>query len=245
MFSQVSVCPQGWGVFIQGSGVSLSRGISVQGGVSIRETGTVTSVRYASYLNAFLFLFNSTLKSVRSLAGLRTILSIYIERKRKRHRKSVIACGNLHRIFLYRQLRVNLHWTNAKAIAIFTGQNEFGQGNIFTGVCLSTGGGCLLQIFGGCLLQIFGGEVAAPNFRGGCLLQIFGGGCLLQNFGGVPAPKFRGGLQFSEYGQRSAGTHPTGMHSFLSLSLPNIKSTLTGIRIHQKVSIFCDRFRLV
>ena len=45
----------------------------------------------------------------------------------------------------------------------------------------------------------FGGGVPAPNFRGG-----------------VPAPNFRGGvggLQFSEYGQRSAGTHPTGMHS--------------------------------
>ena len=39
----------------------------------------------------------------------------------------------------------------------------------------------------------------APNFRGGCLLQIFGGGF----------------LHFSEYGHRSAGTHPTGMHSCL------------------------------
>ena len=37
--------------------------------------------------------------------------------------------------------------------------------------------------------------MSAPNFRGG-----------------VPGP--RGGfLQFSEYGHRSAGTHPTGMHS--------------------------------
>ena len=49
---------------------------------------------------------------------------------------------------------------------------------------------------GGCLLQIFGGGWSAPNL-GGCLLQILGGGC----------------LQFSEYGKRSAGTHPTGMHS--------------------------------
>ena len=52
----------------------------------------------------------------------------------------------------------------------------------------------------------------APNFRGGACSK-FSGGCLLQIFGGVPAPNFRGGLQFSEYGQRSAGTHPTGMHS--------------------------------
>ena len=55
MFSLVSVCPQ--------EGVSLSRGVSVQvgsmsGGVSVRETHyTVMCERYASYWNAFLFLF--------------------------------------------------------------------------------------------------------------------------------------------------------------------------------------------
>ena len=71
-------------------------------------------------------------------------------------------------------------------------KRSFGQGNIFTRVCDSVHRG---------------GGVPAPNFRGGGLLQIFGGGgCLLQIFGG-------GGLQFTEYGQRSAGTHPTGMHS--------------------------------
>ena len=70
-------------------------------------------------------------------------------------------------------------------------KRSFGQGNIFRSVCHSVHrGGGLLQIFGG------GGV--------GCLLQILGGG-LLQIFGG--------GLQFSEYGQRSAGTHPTGMQS--------------------------------
>ena len=44
-----------------------------------------------------------------------------------------------------------------------------------------------------------------------------GGGACSKISGGVPAPNFRGGggLQFSEYGQRSAGTHPTGMHSCL------------------------------
>ena len=47
----------------------------------------------------------------------------------------------------------------------------------------------------------FRGGVSAPNL-GGCLLQILGGGLVL---GGV--------FQFLEYGQRSAGTHPTGMHS--------------------------------
>ena len=41
---------------------------------------------------------------------------------------------------------------------------------------------------------------------GGCLLQIFGGGGVCSKFSG-------GVLQFSEYSHRSAGTHPTGMHS--------------------------------
>ena len=68
-------------------------------------------------------------------------------------------------------------------------------------------GGVCSKFSGGCLLQIFGGGVSAPNFRGGCLLQIFGGGV---------CSKFSGGgiLQFSEYGHRLAGTHPTGMHSY-------------------------------
>ena len=58
-----------------------------------------------------------------------------------------------------------------------------------------------------------------PNFRGGAFFwgvpANFRGGAF---FGGVP-PNFRGGAFFwggvpsPEYGQRSAGTHPTGMHS--------------------------------
>ena len=81
-------------------------------------------------------------------------------------------------------------------------------------------GGCLLQIYGvggvcskfsggrGCLLQIFGGGVCSKFFWGG------GEGGVCSKFsGGVSAPNFGGVLQFSEYGQRSAGTHPTGMHS--------------------------------
>ena len=100
---------------------------------------------------------------------------------------------------------------------IITGRNEVLAKVIFSEACviLSTGGGCLLQMFGGgvCLLQMFGWGGVCSKFGGG-LLQIFEGvggwglgGCLLQIFGG------RGCLQFSEYGQRSAGTHPTGMHS--------------------------------
>ena len=71
-------------------------------------------------------------------------------------------------------------------------KRSFGQGNIFTSVCLSTGGGACSKFSGGCLLQIFGG-VPAPNFWGGPAPN-FRGGCLLQIFGGVPAPNFRGGL---------------------------------------------------
>ena len=86
-------------------------------------------------------------------------------------------------------------------------KRSFGQGYIFTGVCDSVhGGGCLLQFFGGVSAPIFRGEGICSNFSGGgCLLQFFGGGGVCSNFSG--------GLQFSKYGQRSAGTHPTGMHS--------------------------------
>ena len=77
---------------------------------------------------------------------------------------------------------------------IIIGRNEVLAKVIFSQACVMnsvhTGGGCLLQIFG-----FSGGGVSAPNFRGG----LVPGGC----------------LQFSEYGQRSAGMHPTGMRSYL------------------------------
>ena len=90
-------------------------------------------------------------------------------------------------------------------------------------VILSTGGGCsrFCSNFGGCSRfcsnfsggrSFFGG--VPPNFRGGPpnfqggFLQIFGG-CLF--WGG--SSKFSGGRFPLEYDQRSAGTHPTGMHS--------------------------------
>ena len=90
-------------------------------------------------------------------------------------------------------------------------KRSFGQGYVFTGVCDSVhrGVGVCSKFSGGGLPQIFRGGVCS-KFSGGCLLQIFGGG--------VFAPNFRGGfLQFSEYGHRSAGTHPTGMYSCLCL----------------------------
>ena len=61
---------------------------------------------------------------------------------------------------------------------------------------------------GGGFLQFFGGTVP-PIFRG--VPPIFWG--FLQFFGGVS--KFSGGGSPPEYGQRSTGTHRTGMHSCL------------------------------
>ena len=85
-------------------------------------------------------------------------------------------------------------------------KRSFGQGYVFTGVCDSVHGG------GGALdfALILGG---VPDFAliilGGDSSKFSGGGSFL---GGVP-PNFRGGGSPPEYGQRSAGTHPTGMHS--------------------------------
>ena len=66
----------------------------------------------------------------------------------------------------------------------------------FSGVSQISGG---FSNFSGGVLQFSGGS---PNFGGGFF--NFSGG--LQFLGGIPPP---------EYGQRSAGTHPTGMHSGL------------------------------
>ena len=121
-------------------------------------------------------------------------------------------------------------------------KRSFGQGNIFTPVCHSVHGGGVCSKFSGgvsapnfrggvCskfwggLLQILGGSapnflggvcskfsggVSAPNFREGGVCSKFSGGCLLQIFWG--------GFKFSEYGHRSAGTHPTGMHSCFKIN---------------------------
>ena len=85
---------------------------------------------------------------------------------------------------------------------------------LLTGGCLPGGG--VPPNFQGGLLQIFGGGVSAwrgvpPNFWGrGCLP----GGGVPPNFRWRGSSKFFwGGGSPLEYGQRSAGTHPTGMHS--------------------------------
>ena len=121
-------------------------------------------------------------------------------------------------------------------------KRSFGQGNIFTSVCLSTGGGCLLQIFGGVSAPNFRGGVPAPNFRGGvcskfsggCLLQIFRGvsapnfrgGCLLQIFGGVSAPNFRGGCLLQIFGGVSAPNFQGGTCSKFSGGVSDFWNTV-------------------
>ena len=107
-------------------------------------------------------------------------------------------------------------------LSCYRPKRSFGQGNIFAPVCHSVHRGGLIFLGG-----------VPPNFRGGCwFLQIFfwggsskfSGGCLflggyskfsggfLQIFRGGSS-KFSGGGSPPAYGQRSAGTHPTGMHS--------------------------------
>ena len=79
-------------------------------------------------------------------------------------------------------------------------KRSFGQGNIFTPVCHSVHRG---------VSKFSGGP---PNFGGGDSFKFLGVSIF---WGG--SSKFSGGVvQFSEYGQRSASTHPTGMHSCFS-----------------------------
>ena len=95
---------------------------------------------------------------------------------------------------------------------IFLGGSPF-----FRGVSKFLGGGGgglhflgVSNFFGG--LQFFGGR-GSPIFRGDS--NFSGGGGGLQFFGGSPI--FLGVSNFSGYDQRSAGTHPTGMHSCQSI----------------------------
>ena len=71
---------------------------------------------------------------------------------------------------------------NSKILTVFLlpTATKLGQGNKFTGVCLSTGGG------GRGTLPCPGGEggVLSEIFLGGVWSEIFGGGCLVWNFRG-------------------------------------------------------------
>ena len=89
-------------------------------------------------------------------------------------------------------------------LRIFTGRNEVLAKVIFSQACviLSTGGG-------GMWVWSRRGGRCSSKFSGGCSSKFPGGG------GSGPGgfSKFSGGGSPPEYGQRSAGTHPTGMHS--------------------------------
>ena len=112
--------------------------------------------------------------------------------------------------------------------AFITGRNEVLAKVIFSQACVCPReGGCASKFSGG--VPFWEG---ASKFSGGGASKFSGGGAskfsggVPPNFRGVP-PNFRGGgvpfwgVPFwgggpsPEYGQRSAGTHPTGMHSCL------------------------------
>ena len=90
-----------------------------------------------------------------------------------------------------------------KTTVITARKRNLGQGNMFTGVCLSTGG-CL----------VWGVPGLGDAWSGGCLVGgVPGpGGAWL---GGVPGPGGGGGLhQMPPWTATAAGgTHLTGMHS--------------------------------
>ena len=73
-------------------------------------------------------------------------------------------------------------------------------------------GGCSSKFFGGGSSK-FSGEGGSSKFSGG-VLQIFFGRYLVP---GGCSSKFSGGGSPPEYGQCSASTHPTGMHSCFNL----------------------------
>ena len=131
-------------------------------------------------------------------------------------------------------------------------KRSFGQGDIFIGVChefcsqggcsryCSNLGGCVCsrfcsKYFGGVFFRgvffwgvFFGGVFFGGIFFGGGIFWggYFFGGVFFREGGVFLGGIFLGGYSL-EYGQRSAGTHPTGMHSCLfkafqnSCSVPN------------------------
>ena len=82
--------------------------------------------------------------------------------------------------------------------------NEVCEGDVFTGVCLSTGGGMCGTWHGLCMA---GGHA----WQGGCMCgrgRAWRGGICVWQGGGMCATADTTG-----YGQWAGGTHPTGMHS--------------------------------
>ena len=107
-----------------------------------------------------------------------------------------------------------------KGLPIVTGRNEVLAKVIFSQACVknSVHGGGSSKFLGG-VLQIFG--------RG--VLQFFLGGSSRFFWGGRSPVFWRGGGSPPEYGQRSAGTHPTGMHSCLKLKFALVVKLLFAV----------------
>ena len=86
--------------------------------------------------------------------------------------------------------------------------NEVCEGYVFTGVCLSTGGG-LHSWGGGVCIQ---GMVCIQGWSasGGVCIHASRRGLHPGGVGQTPPQ-----LDTTGYGQRAGGTHPTGMHSWL------------------------------
>ena len=107
-------------------------------------------------------------------------------------------------------------------------QRSCGQGNVFTGVCLYTGGGCLPQCMLGCHTPPGPGRPTPPRWRNPSRWRTPPGPGSPPDGGTRPGPgrppwmENPPGKQTPAYGLRAAGTHPTGMHS-CSTCVPTIR----------------------
>ena len=148
-------------------------------------------------ISSQLFFVITSTKTIVSIQWLYSyvILADQINLVKKRNRK-VRCVEHFVTLIFTPKVTFEIQWSNYRP------KRSFGQGNIFTPVCHSVHGGGAPDI-----ALIWGG--APPNFRRGGSSKFSGG--VLQIFGGGGI--FLGGGSPPEYGQRSAGTHPTGMHS--------------------------------
>ena len=116
---------------------------------------------------------------------------------------------------------------------IYRPQRSCGQGNVFTGVCLSTGGGgCLPQCMLGC-------HSCPPRMEN----PPPGTGQTPPGWRTPPGPgrhpprmENPPGKQTPANGLRAAGTHPTGMHCCFK------KLPLLIQIIHKKILVICLHF---
>ena len=100
-------------------------------------------------------------------------------------------------------------------IALLPAVTKLGQGNIFTGVCLSTGGeGVSASVHAGIYTPC--PRNRPPRSRPPWTRDPPGAdppGSRPPRTRDPPGSRHPPGKQTSAYGQRAAGTHPTGMHS--------------------------------